>query len=195
MSLVRYGFFGEDAGQRGFLDAYLPHCGSEEAGVTFESVPYFGKRFGAMNNKVVDRRCADACREAFVLGYPQLDLLFIGRDIDSFDPDHFNTRAEALLASIREWQHRTLLLLPVQCIEHWLLYLVQYPNRESLERIPNDQTKRLLYADKAKPREQIVTEVLASIDIERIIWLAEVSVSFRIFHQQVVSYMRTLKSS
>ena len=194
MSVVLYGFFGEDAGQRRFLDAYLPHCGSEAAEVIFESVPYFGKKFGAMNNKVVDRRCADACRDAFVLGYPQLDWLFIGRDIDSFDSDHYNTRAELLLASIAEWRHRTLLLLPVQCIEHWLLYLAQYPTRDSLERMPNDQTKKRLYADQTKARELILTELLATINTDRVAWLLEVSVSFRAFHQQVVMYMMTLKS-
>lgn len=193
MSIVLYGFFGEDAGQRRFLDAYLPHCGSEQAGILFEAVPYFGKQFGAMNNKVVDRRCADACREAFLLGYPKLDWLFIGRDIDSFDPVHYNARAEMLLESIAEWRHRTLLLLPVQCIEHWLLYLAQYPNRESLERTPNDQTKRRLYADTTKAREEILTELLATIDIDRVAWLLEVSVSFRAFHQQVIMYMMTIR--
>lgn len=192
MSVVLYGFFGEDAGQRRFLDAYLPHCGGEAVGITFEAVPYFGKRFGPMNNKVVDRLSADACREAFVLGYPQLNWLFIGRDVDSFEPGHYQFRAESLRASVAEWQHRTLLLLPVQCIEHWLLYLAQYPSREVLERKPNDQTKEILYADRTKSRDSIITELLTTISPERIAWLFEVSVSFREFHKQVHAYLALL---
>ena len=195
MSVVLYGFFGEDAGQRKFLDAYLPHCGSAPLNVVFETAPYFGKKFGPMNNKVVDRRSADACREAFVLSRPQLDWLFIGRDIDSFDPSHYQNKVDELWANIPDqWHHRTLLLLPVQCIEHWLLYLAQYPKRDSLERTPNDQTKKLLYADQTKSRELIVTELLATIDTDRIAWLPEVSVSFRGFHQQVVLHMMPLMS-
>ncbi|GAB2872562.1 hypothetical protein [Hymenobacter ruber] len=195
MSVVRYGFFGEDAGQSQFLDAYLPHCGSDALDIAFEPVPYFGKQFGQMNNKVVDRRCTDACKAAFVFGYPLLDWLFIGRDIDSFDLTHYEDKIEELRAKIPDkWQHRTLLLLPVQCIEHWLLYLAQYPSREVLERKPNDQTKQTLYADRTKSHNAIVNELLATIDIDRVAWLLEASVSFRAFHQQVVLYMMTIKS-
>ena len=194
MSVVRYGFFGEDAGQSKFLDAYLPHCGSEGLTVAFEPVPYFSKQFGRMNNKVVDRRCTDACKAAFVLGRPPLNWLFIGRDVDSFDAAHYQDKIEELRAKIPEkWQHRTLLLLPVQCIEHWLLYLANYPSREVLERKPNDQTKRVLYADRTKSHSAIVTELLATIDLDRIAWLLEVSISFRAFHQQVVRYLMTIK--
>lgn len=192
MSTLLYGFFGEDAGQRRFLDAYLPHCGGTAMGVTFEAVPYFGKRFGPMNNKVVDRLSADACREAFVLGYPLLKWLFIGRDIDSFEQGHYQFRADALRNSVSEWQDRTLLLLPVQCIEHWLLYLANYPSREGLERKPNDQTKEALYADRSKSRDSIITDLLTTISPERIAWLREVSVSFREFHQQVTTYLATV---
>ena len=194
MRTVRYGFFGEDAGQSQFLDAYLPYCGSAAA-VAFEPVPYFGKQFGQMNNKVVDRRCTDACKAAFVLGYPQLDWLFIGRDVDSFDAAHYQGKMAELRAKIPEkWQHRTLLLLPVQSIEHWLLYLANYPSREGLERKPNDQTKRALYADRTKSHHAIITELLATLDLGRVAWLLEVSVSFQAFHQQVVSYLAAAQS-
>ena len=192
MSVVLYGFFGEDAGQRRFLDAYLPHCGGDAAGVVFEAAPYFGKRFGPMNNKVVDRLSAAACREAFVLSNPQLKWLFIGRDVDSFEPGHYQLRADALRASVAEWQDRTLLLLPVQCIEHWLLYLAHYPSREVLERKPNDQTKAALYADRTKSRDLIVADLLTTISPERIAWLLGVSSSFRAFHQQVTTYLAAL---
>ena len=189
MRVLQYGFFGEDSAQREFLAAYLRYWETQDVKLLFKSVPYFGKRFGPMNNKVVDRLCADACREAFILGRPKLDWLFIGRDVDSFDFTYHQRRAGELRAKIpTQWQSRTLLMLPMQCAEHWLLYLVQYPTREPLERKPNDQAKDLVYVDHSKTKEVIRTELLAALDAERIIWLTEVSASFRAFHQQVSAY-------
>lgn len=193
MRVLRYGFFGEDIAQRDFLAAYLRYCEAYSNDVQFESVSYFGKQFGPMNNKVVDRRCADACREAFVLGYPKLDWLFIGRDVDSFDFAYHERRAGELRAKIpAQWHGHTLLMLPMQCAEHWLLYLVQYPNREPLERKPNDHAKDLVYADRTKSKEIIRTELLGTLDAERVAWLTEVSASFRAFHQQVNIYLASL---
>lgn len=193
MRTLRYGFFGEDVAQREFLAAYLRCYAAQPADIIFEAVPYFGKQFGPMNNKVVDRRCADACREAFVLGYPKLDWLFVGRDVDSFDFAYHQQRATELRTKIpSQWQHRTLLMLPMQCAEHWLLYLAQYPNREPLERKPNDQAKNSVYADRHKSREVIRAELLATLNSGRVSWLAEVSASFRAFHQQVDAYLEAL---
>ncbi len=193
MRMVRYGFFGEDAGQRRFLAAYLLHCNTQNSAVAFESVEYFGKKFGPMNNKVVDRRCGDACLEAFVLGYPVLDWLFVGRDVDSFDPARHQHLSDTLRASIPgKWQGRTLLMLPVQCVEHWLLYLARYPAREAREKTPNEQVKKMVYADRAKSHDAIVNELNATLSPERIAWLAEVSASFRSFHQQVKAYLGAL---
>ncbi len=186
MSRVLYGFFGEDRGQRAFLAAYLLHCGSA---TPFEAVPYFGKAFGPMNNKVVDRRCGDACREAFVLGYPALDWLFVGRDVDSYEPARAEYLREQLRASVPEkWQSRTLLMLPVQCVEHWLWYLAQHPSRATLERKPNDQAKDAVYAEQ-KSRADILRDLLATLSPERIDWLAGVSESFRDFHTQVLTHL------
>ena len=193
MRVIQYGFFGEDIAQREFLAAYLRCCETQENEILFEAVPYFGKQFGPMNNKVVDRRCADACREAFVLGYPVLDWLFIGRDVDSFDFTYHERRAAELRTKIPEkWYNRILLMLPMQCAEHWLLYLARYADREPLERKPNSQAKDLVYASLNKSKEVIRTELLATLDVERIIWLAEVSTSFRAFHEQVQQYLAAL---
>lgn len=193
MQVIQYGFFGEDIAQREFLAAYLRCYETQESETLFEAVPYFGKQFGPMNNKVVDRRCADACREAFVLGYPVLDWLFIGRDVDSFDFAYHERRAAELRTKIPEkWHNRTLLMLPMQCAEHWLLYLARYSDREPLERKPNIQAKNVVYANLNKSKEIIRTELLATLDVERIAWLAEVSASFRAFHEQVQHYLAAL---
>ena len=196
MKVLQYGFFGEDRGQREFLAAYLLHFKAEATRVIFEPVAYFGKKFGPMNNKVVDRRCADACREAFVLGHPRLDWLFVGRDVDSFDPARHEYLTNELLAKIPEqWHGRTLLLLPVQCIEHWLLYLARHPDREPLERKPNDRAKEMVYNDHTKSRGDTRLALVRSLTPERVAWLAEVSASFLAFHKQVEAHLKTLASA
>jgi hypothetical protein len=174
MRVLQYGFFGEDIAQREFLAAYLRYWETQDIELLFEL-------------------CADACREAFVLGHPKLDWLFIGRDVDSFDFTYHERRTQELRAKIpAQWQSRTLLMLPMQCAEHWLLYLAQCPTREPLERKPNDQAKDLVYADHSETKETIRTKLLATLDAERIVWLAEMSASFRAFHQQVSAYAALL---
>ncbi len=195
MQVIRYGFFGEDIAQREFLAAYLSCCETSENEILFEAVPYFGKQFGPMNNNVVDRRCADACREAFVLGHPLLDWLFIGRDVDSYDFNYHERRATELRIKIPEkWHHRTLLMLPMQCAEHWLLYLARYATHEPLERTPNSKVKELVYVG-SKSKATIRTELLAMLDSERISWLAGISASFRAFHEQVQRYLLALPAA
>ncbi|WP_223652396.1 hypothetical protein [Hymenobacter psoromatis] len=193
MRVLQYGFFGEDIAQREFLAAYLQCYETPDGSTLFDSVAYFGKQFGPMNNKVVDRRCADACREAFVLGYPIVDWLFIGRDVDSFEFAYHEKRAAELRAKIPvQWHNRTVLMLPMQCAEHWLLYLAQYPSNEPLERKPNSQAKDAVYADAAKTKETIRKELLATLTVARVNWMAEVSVSFRAFHEQVQQFLTRL---
>lgn len=193
MRIIQYGFFGEDIAQREFLAAYLRCCETPANDTLFEAVPYFGRKFGPMNNKVVDRRCADACSEAFVLGYPLLDWLFIGRDVDSFDFTYHERRTAELRAKIpAQWHSRTLLMLPMQCAEHWLRYLAQYPDRQPLERIPNSQVKDMVYSGVAKSKEVIRHELLATLNTARISWVAEVSASFRMFHEQVSHFLSAL---
>jgi len=196
MRTLRYGFFGEDAAQREFLVAYLNWRTREEPSLQFEAITYFGKQFGPMNNLVVDRRCFDACREAFELGHPRLDWLFIGRDVDSFELARHQYLTEALRKKIpAKWHGRTLLLLPVQCAEHWLFYLANYPRRDPLETQPKDYVKQRVYQDLTQPKTAIRTALLATLDAARIDWLAEVSASFRTFHQQTNSYAAILPSS
>ncbi|WP_156176264.1 hypothetical protein [Hymenobacter terrenus] len=70
--------------------------------------------------------------------------------------------------------------------------MAQHPERDALERKPKDQAKNAVYADKTKSRELIVKELLDTLSPERIAWLAEVSDSFRAFHQQVGAYLKAL---
>ena len=73
-----------------------------------------------------------------------------------------------------------------------MLYLTQYPNRTAIEHRPNNQAKELVYADRNKSRGTITNEITGTLNSDRIAWLLEVSISFRVFHQQVGAYLANL---
>lgn len=77
---LTYGFFGEDKGQRQFLEQYLSKVGSEYNTV-FNSHPWYSNKFQGINNKGVDNGFRAAWQAAF--GQKLLDCLFVGRDLDA----------------------------------------------------------------------------------------------------------------
>ena len=200
MKQVTYGFFGEDKGQAEFLAQYLLKIAGRHS-VIFEAHPWYSRKFQGINNKGVDNGFRNAWLAAFAT--IKLDCLFIGRDLDA---DTATIRAERLhwftsqAADIPrpDWWTKTVFILPMQCIEHWLLALQRKADGRAskdtrdLERIVNDVVKRELYDEHSRTptdqtKEELVTELAAGMDVD---WLAEVSHSFLLFHQQVTAYVK-----
>ncbi len=78
------------------------------------------------------------------------DLYIIGTDSDSVHPNRI-LEIENYYQPIRadEYLVPVILMLPVQCIEHWLLYMkdpMRY-NRLNLENMPRREAKRELYGE------------------------------------------------
>lgn len=199
--ILTYGFFGEDEGQARFLEQYLLKIAALYP-VEFLAHAWYSKKFKGINNKGVDK----GFREAWLAGFGQaqyrLDCLFIGRDLDA---DTSTIRAERLdwfldqIAGIdrSDWRASTIFILPMQCIEHWLLALQRKADGRltkdcrGLESILNEAVKREVYDEHSrtpveKTKDELVTELAADLDIE---WLADISESFRLFHQDVVAYI------
>ncbi|MDB5271290.1 MAG: hypothetical protein JWP58_4330 [Hymenobacter sp.] len=202
MKQVTYGFFGEDKGQGEFLAHYLVKLASRHP-VLFEAHPWYSRKFQGINNKGVDSGFRNAWLAAFVKG--ELDCLFVGRDLDA-DTDAVRTERLALFASRTadiprpDWWARTVFILPMQCIEHWLLALQRRaagrPSKDTrdLEGIVNDAVKRELYDEyprtpPTQTKDELVAALAAAMDID---WLAEVSHSFRLFHEEVGAYVAKL---
>ncbi|GAB3637503.1 hypothetical protein GCM10027422_30930 [Hymenobacter arcticus] len=204
MNVVTYGFFGEDEGQGRFLEQYLGKL-EQTHSVLCEAHSWYSKRFKGVNNRGVDRGFRAAWLAGFAQAEYRLDCLFVGRDLDADTP---TIRAERLahftgeIADIsrEDWKARTIFILPMQCIEHWLLALQRHADGRpsnacrDLEAIVNDAVKRELYDEHPRlPSEQtkddLVTALSAGLDIT---WLAEVSVSFRLFHHDVEAYLTSL---
>ncbi|AMJ67452.1 hypothetical protein [Hymenobacter sp. PAMC 26628] len=118
--------------------------------------------------------------------------------MDDHAPDVFS-------ATVREMQQRLsdrnlsgLLLIPVQCIEHWLWYLkwrIENPDSTkniNLETQPRPAAKEAVYQARkcsTKHSNPIVERLAIGMDAE---WLASRSASFLAFHQQVKKYLGAL---
>ncbi len=200
MKTLKYGFFGEDEAHRIFLENYLQQLIinlniSEELSFHFDKE--FTYRYRGYTKADVDTRF----REAVQVGLDkyQQDIFFVARDLDSFDITDFNTKIASMQSQLQDnFLTKTILMIPVQCIEHWLLYLkLHFDNptdtkNVTLERTPRRDAKLAVYGNvKASNKVSIpiVEGLTSTFDIEH---LESRSASFRIFHNQVKSFIETL---
>jgi hypothetical protein len=204
MNVLTYGFFGEDEGQGLFLEQYLGKLETTHS-VLCEAHPWYSKKFKGVNNRGVDRGFRAAWLAGFAQAEYRLDCLFIGRDLDADTPTIRTERLEYFAAQIAninrdDWKASTLFILPMQCIEHWLLAIQRRNDGRTskdlrgLESILNEAVKRELYDEHPRmspeqTKDELVTALATAMDI---MWLAEVSASFSAFHQQVVDFVASL---
>ena len=188
MRIIKYGFYGEDDAQKIFLKNYLKLLRQAK----FEMDDAFCRRFRASNNKKVDNRFRAVSQEGF-LSY-QLDVLFVGRDLDRYSVEDYTQKMEWFQKTAYDAQ-KTLFMVPVQAIEHWLWYLkIRKDNpkstkNEPLETKPRQVAKEVVYgiADAVNAiSNPIVEELSAQFEVE---WLESRSPSFRSFHQQVKRFL------
>lgn len=178
-----YGILCEDKAHRNFLKHYLNQC---HEGVFQESQP-FGWTIRASNNKEVRDALPDATR----LGFTRfnIDVLFVGYDADTTDTKRIQ-EIELMLTGLCGSHPKVIFMVPVQCIEHWLLYLqwrrdnpISTKN-ESLEAVMRHEAKSRIYGSKLRVEKQleIATQLLTNFDND---WLESRSYSFKRFHQRV----------
>lgn len=195
MNVIRYGFFGEDDAQRLFLHHYLTAVTAHSAR-HFEFDQEFARRFRATNKKQVD----DLFDEACAIGRSQYrqNCFFVGRDLDDFDPAAFRQKQQQLQERLARRGVAAVLLVPVQCIEHWLWYLKWQKENTgqtkniNLETRPRIEAKLAVYNARqcsTKHSNPIVEQLAAGLDVA---WLASRSASFLAFHTQVEAYLATL---
>ncbi|UFH55669.1 hypothetical protein [Spirosoma sp. KNUC1025] len=187
MKQFKYGFYGEDDAHKIFLHNYLSHFADV---VTFERDEEFCEKFRANNKKQVDTKFAVVARTGF--GWYQHQVFFVVRDVDSLQQQEFEAR-HAHFA--KEQINKLLVALPVQCIEHWLLYLKHKKDNPastkniSLESQPRKKVKFSLYGYEDPPNEisnPIVDDLSRRFDLD---WLETRSESFKHFHKQVMAFL------
>ena len=183
-TMITYGFFGEDEAQRNFLTAYLNLYSPD----TFVENENFRWQIKARNRDQVDSFLPEALLQKAIF---QLDVLFVGRDIDTEHELTIQSRL-ATFERVCEGHHPVVLMLPVQCVEHWLLYIKRRhdePGKKSpLENKPRPDAKQSVYlGSKVVVRQlEMANEILVNLDVA---WLESRSESFKHFHHQVVEFL------
>ena len=184
-----YGILCEDKAHRNFIEYYLSQC----HGGLFQEHSEFRWRIHASNAKEVDDSVPDATRQGFTRY--GLDMLIAGRDADTIDLQRIEILKTTLSSSCGHHYPKVILMVPVQCIEHWLLYIkrhLEHPRltkNESLESIRRPESKKLVYGDikKADKQVEIARELLVYFDVN---WLESRSASFKHFHHQVKNFIQ-----
>jgi hypothetical protein len=189
MNKLTFGFFGEDAAQKQFLMAYLDQ---QYPDLFIETDNYDWKKIKPRNNTDVDKSLKSAAFQAFTKY--RLNVLFVGRDTDATDTRKINSLREELAQKCGSYKG-AVLMVPVQCVEHWLWYLkwkLDNPGKtknQPLESQMRDKAKDIVYGENSKseshPSSRI--DLLNHLDVA---WLESRSESFRHFHQQVITFLK-----
>ena len=140
MRILRYGFFGEDDAQRLFLHHYLSSLAAGK-NWRFEIDPNFRLKGGT--RRIVEAQFDEAC-EIGLTQYKQ-DCFFIGMDLDDHATGVFQATARAMQQKLdsRSLSASAILMIPVQCIEHWLRYLQWHAqNPQSTKNITLERGKK-----------------------------------------------------
>lgn len=197
MKTLKYGYFGEDNAQQLFLENYLsqlPIYLKLTEKVVFEKDEYF--KLKGENKPNVLKLFAEAAQKG--LAYYQQDVFFVG--VDSDDDEHGKLHSQMTKKLFPAFKHQTFIFIPVQCIEHWLLYLKfkkehpQSNKNETFERIARPEAKKRMYGfprPVASKQAEIVITFTQNMDIE---WLQARSESFSHFHSQVINFLEKVAS-
>ena len=174
------------------MDNYLVRLNQERKRVVrFQASDLFNRTFLGIDQRDVDRRAGAAAEQGFGLSQFKLQCLFVGRDLDSNAPTAYDQRAAVLRGKIPFNAHsKTVLMLPMQCIEHWVLYVKRNEHdAESLEDLSNEAAQEQLYGVgkiASSHRKEVVRELTNDL---RINWLANRSPTFKLFHERVEDFL------
>ena len=181
MRKIKYGFFGEDMAHRIFLENYLRNI-QDEFDVEFKIDEDFCKRFRATNDTTVDEKFRLIAEKG--LNHYGHEVFFVGRDADTT----LEARYPINEPTYKDIPKGVIVMMPVQSIEHWLLYIKQgkesgYSTKNiSFEEKSNKSVKLEVYGlevvtnSKSTP---IVNQLTMDFDVN---WLSQKSKSFNNFH-------------
>ena len=190
MRTIRYGFFGEDDAQRLFLYHYLATLAN---GQEWEFKIDISFHLEGGTKSRVKAQFDEAC-EIGLTQY-QHDCFFVGLDLDDHDVTVFNETITEMQRRLQAREIAAILLVPVQCIEHWLRYLqwhAENPHSTKNITVENEERRmaktKLYGSPKTSTRHSnpIVESTAANMNID---WLASRSTSFLAFHKQVQGYI------
>lgn len=188
--ILKYGFFGEDEAMRIFLCNYLNTLNSVEFAEDID----FCSRFKGRDKGGVMKKFVSAAQEG--LEYYAQDVFFVGIDLDGISFDKLETLYTQMQEKLHSlYKNKTIIFIPIQAIEHWLLYLKERQKNPgstkniSFESKDRKQAKKELYGHdryNGLTDNDIVEKLSREMDSD---WIASQSASFKHFHQQVLRFL------
>ncbi|MCP1385942.1 hypothetical protein [Runella salmonicolor] len=195
MRTLKYGYFGEDNAQQIFLENYLlqlPVYLGLIDNVTFVRDEHF--KLKGHDRPNVLRIFSEAVQQG--LTFHEQDVFFVGLDLDDEKmQEHERLHSEMVGKLGSSFIDKTFIFIPVQCIEHWLLYLKykkEHPHsnkNEVYERISRPEAKKQMYGfprPVAEKQSKVIADLTQNMDIN---WLENRSASFRHFHLKVTDFL------
>ncbi len=189
MSTLKYSVLCEDKAHYSFIKNFL-EIFAEKNKFHFSFNESFFNRFKASNSKEVLKKYVSA--SVFAFRDYNLDFLVIGIDYDDRNRKEFYSEIGKLYERLdKKLSDKSIIMFPVQAIEHWLLYISYYINHPkstkniSFEQIPRRDAKRRIYSEKYAPdTSAIVTKLVRQMDINR---LKNNSESFNKFYTDITN--------
>ena len=190
MNRLNYGLLCEDKSHYVFITTFLALF-ARQYNVEIDLNKDFFSRFKASNSKEVLKKFPGAA----IIGFRDyhLDLFVIGIDYDDRDRDKFSIEIDRLYAQLYSlFSHKSIIMFPVQAIEHWLLYIqyhISHPKSTkniSFEQIPRKEAKIQIYGLKyVFDNQELIRDLVNKMDIN---WLISRSESFRRFHYDLKKF-------
>ena len=158
-----------------------------------------GLRPGKSNKSEVYLECQNILKDSI---NKQYDLFIVGVDLDK--PDHekdqpvHKSECDKLVTALgkpyQRFSDRIIIYVPVQAIEHWLIYQVHKVQgtkmivRDSVESAHQDKFKEQLYKKRrdGDVMQKVAREIAEKADFNE---LAKQSRSFCHFHEQVTAFL------
>ncbi|MEK6615696.1 MAG: hypothetical protein AABZ32_06245 [Bacteroidota bacterium] len=198
MKEITYAYLCEDIAIEIFLKNFLVQYSRELTVLPHLSfVEVIDFPIAASNNKQVEKRI----REAAIMAFKEYntDVFFAGLDNESSDVKKSDARIKLMRESLSEKDRtKTVILIPIQCIEHWLLYLKdkrENPSktkREVFESKERSEVKTKVYGNKNLSKEKripVINELTLTMEIN---WLISRSNSFKHFVGQFSTFVKSV---
>lgn len=193
MKQIKYSIVCEDDAQKLFIDAVIAKMEAIHK-VKFDFDVMFYKQFKTNSSSQVLANYRQAIEQFSFLHPYFLNLVIVGIDFDDRPKDQFDKLYKGLYDKLSDKaKAKTVILFPVQAIEHWLLFTKKKKENPALgknlaaeiERITRKQAKQDIDPNR-KTRYQTSAELLKHLDIA---WLQQQSRSFLAFYDKLDAFI------
>ncbi|MET3129656.1 hypothetical protein ABID42_004782 [Arcicella rosea] len=200
---LTYTLLGEGYAEYTFLEIYLRRVfEKEKPNIQLVSSRQMKPSGGKSSSSVILSKIKDHYITSFI-NKNDVKLFIAGIDLDESDFEDDMPKYQARIEEIKnkigklysKFEDKTILFVPIQAIDYWVLYQDKSEGKianSSLEAKSKDEIKKKLYgisnANQIKI-EKVATEVAQKADFEE---LAKQSKSFKLFHNQVKSFIDNL---